>query len=503
MRYRQQGRVRRPRIGIGGAMVLAIILLHPRPVLSAHDPADPLWGCYDPEPGHPTAGERTAFFEKIGEPARLAEQRYGVPAAGLAGMSMLESGYGFTRTAQFANNLFGWKAAQSDAAAYVLTCQPTSDPGNHYHRFASWGEALDQVGARLGTPATRAQYANATRTYQRERAAGTPVTVAVLHWVRQIQQGGYNPDPRYVGRVVRIANNYQSPADAVSPTLNLYQLSQASPPAGSPAAPSPAAPGPSSAPAQSGGLNPRLGPPPPSLPEREIAELTQYFAAPKRQPYMHQSCSEIAAPGYEAVPPGPERPVRCTYRVESTSTKAAIRGVKQATVDAIFPAPARMARWIVDSCLWAGSADLAGCIGFLQTGPAGILQQSSAQFPIAGIVFEDMEAGLMKGYAFRDGLTVQVKDWKNGSEASPTPEQTKAALEEPPLWVSEHARVARGDIGDVKCLDPLAPFDPKHRDDRWRDYVRARFVEALQGDHNLLLLAQVFANYHREACAAP
>jgi hypothetical protein len=160
-----------------------------------------------------------------------------------------------------------------------------------------------------------------------------------------------------------------------------------------------------------------------------------------------------------------------------------------------------MARWILDSCLWGGGADIAKCIGFLQTGPTGILQQSSAQFPIAGIVFEDMEAGLMKGYAFRDGLTVQVKDWKNGSEASPTPEQTKAALEEPPLWVSEHARIARGDIGDVKCLDPSAPFDPKHRDDRWRDYVRARFVEALQGDHNLLVLAQVFANYHREACA--
>jgi hypothetical protein len=139
MRYQQQGRVRWPRIGMGGAMVLAIILFHPRPALSIHDPADPLWGCYDPEPGHPTAGERTAFFEKIGEPTRLAEQRYGVPAAGLAGMSMLESGYGFTRTAQFANNLFGWKAAQSDSASYVLTCQPASDPGNPLPPFRELG----------------------------------------------------------------------------------------------------------------------------------------------------------------------------------------------------------------------------------------------------------------------------------------------------------------------------------------------------------------------------
>lgn len=504
----QRATVPTSRSALASIMVVAVVLISPFLALAGMDPNDKNWGCYDPEPGHPTQADRAAFFEKIRGPVQLAEQRHGVPAAGLAAMSMLESGYGFTRTAQFAKNLFGWKAPKSDQASYVLTCQPASDPGNHYRRFADEAEAIDQVASRLGTQATRAQYADATRAYAGERAAGVPVADAVLHWVQRIQKGGYNPNPAYVGRVIRIANNYQSPGTALSPTLNLYQLSQGPNPVVLPrpvATPPPAVPPATAAPGNAAavppGLNSKLGPPPASLPAAPVATLTQYFA--KRVPYMRQTCSPITVPGYEAVPIGSEQPMRCVYRMMSVSPPARIPGMKEATADVIFPAPERMARWIVDSCVWAGPANPAGCIAFLQTGPSGILQQSSAQFPVAGIVIEDMQAGLMKGYAFRDGLTVQVPGWQNGSEASPTPEQTKAALEQPPFWTSQHARVARGDIGDVKCLDPSAPFDAKIPDDRWRNYVRARFIEALQGDHNLLLLAQVFAHYHPDACPHP
>lgn len=258
-------------------------------------------------------------------------------------------------------------------------------------------------------------------------------------------------------------------------------------------------------------LSPRLGLPPASLPETHVAELVKFFAA--HPPYIRgclddkrtceagEGCKEIALPGYQTIAPGPERPMRCIYHVVSASPSAKIPGIKRATADLIFPTPTRMARWIIDSCLWAGGNDLTDCIAFLKTGPTGILDQSSAQFPISGIVFEDMQPGLMKGYAFRDGLTAKVPGWANGSEASPTPEQTRAGLTAEPSWLSQHARVARADIGDVKCLDPSAPFDADHPDDRWRAYVRTTFVDALQGDHNFLLLAQVFAHYHRSACA--
>ena len=131
------------------ASLLAVCLLAAQPARGAN-PGDPAWGCYDPEPGHPTEAEQAAFFDKVIGPAKAAEIRHGVPAAGIVAMSMLESGYGFTRTAKFANNLFGWKASDSDPAGFVLICQPPSDPGNHYVRFADWAAAIETVSGRLG-----------------------------------------------------------------------------------------------------------------------------------------------------------------------------------------------------------------------------------------------------------------------------------------------------------------------------------------------------------------
>jgi hypothetical protein len=200
------------------------------PALAAHDPSDPAWGCYDPEPSHPTGTEMVAFFDQISAFAKAAEKQHGVPAAGIAAMSMLESGYGFTRTAQFANNPFGWKVSDTDAAAYVLTCQPASDPGNHYRKFTDRGSAVDAVAGRLGLHG-KPEYAKVTEVYAAERAGAVPVAEAVAHWVRGIQRAGYNPSARYPDHVLAIANNYRSPGTTVSSEFNLYVLSEIAPPA--------------------------------------------------------------------------------------------------------------------------------------------------------------------------------------------------------------------------------------------------------------------------------
>jgi Mannosyl-glycoprotein endo-beta-N-acetylglucosaminidase len=481
-------------------LFLTSFLSHTTLAQSPRNPDDPAWGCYDPEPGHPTAAERTAYFEKIKKFAQLAEQKDGVPAAGLAAMSMEESGYGFTRTAQFAHNVFGWKAPETQATSYILTCQPANDRNNHYQRFANYAEAFQSVGRGLGNCSRNTKYVDATRTYAQERAKGVTLNEAVLHWIQGLQRGGYNPDPHYVDRVIRLANDYQSPSDTSSATLNLYQLSQFPPPPGTSIPKKSATESkPDEIAALLGRLNPRLGPPPNSLPDDKVAELTKFFD--KQQPYLREHCTETAVKGYETIPRSPEKPMRCEYQVRSTDPKAKTPLVKTATALVIFPSAQRISRWIVDSCLWAAAGDFERCVAFLATGCRGVIEQSSAQFPVAGIVFEDMTAGLMKGYAFRDGLTVKVAGWDNGSEDSPNDRQTKAALENVPTWTSTVARIARADIHDVKCLDPKAEFNPESRDQRWRNYVRKRFVEALQGDHNLLFLAQVFAYYHPEACA--
>ena len=145
------------------------------------------WGCYDPKPGHPTAGEKESFIEDVSRLAREAENDYGVPATALAAMAALESGYGWTRTAINANNLFGWKYVSDQAAGgrgfWVLECQPPEDVNNRYVAFADRADAVDFVAGRL---ASSDHYRADSMRYQEHRAAGVDVFEAANRWVNGI-----------------------------------------------------------------------------------------------------------------------------------------------------------------------------------------------------------------------------------------------------------------------------------------------------------------------------
>jgi hypothetical protein len=137
------------------------------------DPNNPHWECYSAQPGHPTDAEKSAFIRATAPSAQAAEHTGGPPAAGLLAMSALESGFGFTRTALFANNLFGWKftgqAAADGRQAWVLTCQPASDPNNNYVVFHDGGDSVAFVAGRL---VKMARYATITQHF-------TPTELAV------------------------------------------------------------------------------------------------------------------------------------------------------------------------------------------------------------------------------------------------------------------------------------------------------------------------------------
>src|SRR3954469_17037404 len=84
------------------------------------------WGCHATKPGHPTPDERAAFVREVSELAVKAEKTHGVPASALAAIAIAESGYGYTRIALDANNLFAWKfvpAAADSLKEYVLRCE--------------------------------------------------------------------------------------------------------------------------------------------------------------------------------------------------------------------------------------------------------------------------------------------------------------------------------------------------------------------------------------------
>ncbi|MDF2692610.1 MAG: mannosyl-glycoproteinendo-beta-N-acetylglucosaminidase [Labilithrix sp.] len=188
------------------------------------DPNDPSWDCYAPEPGHPTAAEKAAFFTRNAPAAQEAERTYGVPAAALLAMAAVEGGYGFTRIALFANNAFGYKFTSSSAAggrgAYTLACQPSWDVGNRYITFSNIRDGMLFIGYKLATRADWANYKTATDRYRADRGAGGDVRVAVNAWVDGIADAGYNYDPPTYKRTIKsviAANNLYTYSSALSP----------------------------------------------------------------------------------------------------------------------------------------------------------------------------------------------------------------------------------------------------------------------------------------------
>ena len=185
------------------------------------------WDCYDPQPGHPTATERQAFIDEMRDLTPTVERKYGVPAGALAAMAINESGYGWTRTALHANNLFGWKfyskRAAGDRGSFTLTCQPPEDINNHYVAFLDRADAIDFVAKKL---ALLPWYKSGTDAYRRARADGAEEQGITRKWIATIAQH-YNSQPqRYVQIITQIMNNPLSPSDQVSTTQNLYLLSQ-------------------------------------------------------------------------------------------------------------------------------------------------------------------------------------------------------------------------------------------------------------------------------------
>lgn len=192
------------------------------------------WSCYNPEPGHPTKQEKQAFVNRISQYAVQAEKKHKVPAAAIVAMALVESGYGFTRTARSPNhNIFGWKISAADrksAGGFVLTCQDTTgesgkaDPNRCYRSFQSEEQAVDFVASRLASGFTK-NYKRAFDTYQRDTKDGRSTIERVQAWVAGIADP-YNWKPReYVRIVCRLMRDPINGSNSIDVDTNLYRLS--------------------------------------------------------------------------------------------------------------------------------------------------------------------------------------------------------------------------------------------------------------------------------------
>ena len=202
---------------VGAALALSLAL--------ADSAAAAAWGCYGTKPGHPTAAEREAFIREVSALAVKAERAHGVPASALAAMAIAESGYGWTRLALEANNLFAWKYVRSAAGgrrSYVSECQRGRIRRDRFVVFASRADAVDFVAARL---ATADAYREPTNAYKAARKRGEAAEPAAKAWLSAVASRYSRKPAEFTKKIIRIMNNPAAPGDAVSPDVNLYRLS--------------------------------------------------------------------------------------------------------------------------------------------------------------------------------------------------------------------------------------------------------------------------------------
>lgn len=177
--------------------------------------------CYAPV-HMPSKQEQESFIREIQPAAIKAGKRYGVPAPIIAGMAIVESGYGLTRIAIKSNNIFAFKWPGSTIAKgytkFVLWCQPDWDGGNEYPAFESRSQAMDFVAWRL---ADSRHYRDATAAYQRKISRGADPRQAAIEWLAAIAPI-YNYDPKkYIPMVL---GKVRQPIKGS--TINLWEMTE-------------------------------------------------------------------------------------------------------------------------------------------------------------------------------------------------------------------------------------------------------------------------------------
>lgn len=194
--------------------------------------------------------------------------------------------------------------------------------------------------------------------------------------------------------------------------------------------------------------------------------------------YMEARCEARAFPGWSGFPTQ-----LCRYSVSGAAETAEVV-LLDADDEQLF-------RWIDAACGIAKTNDVAFCAVRLAKHIRG---QSGAQFPVAGMVLEDMDGdGIPNQFAFRDGVTVTVSGVTGGKAGGPSAAENVAARDQPPLRAKVFARIAGttreqyaaySGTANAQAFEGLA----------WLGAVRQAYQQAWGASDNPLLDAWATAN---------
>jgi hypothetical protein len=161
---------------------------------------------------------------------------------------------------------------------------------------------------------------------------------------------------------------------------------------------------------------------------------------------------------------------------------------RTAEVLMLNPGNEQLARWVVNACIEAkGSPDAR----YTEKLCERIRDQSGGQFPVAGIVYEDM-AGPFTIWGFRDGVTVGFQGTINDEPKQVTPEQIRASLERgtPLRYTGSFARLQGTTRDEYKHAGGSTNVEGA----AFLDLNRRLYQAALGHDRNELMIAWAKAN---------
>jgi hypothetical protein len=219
-----------------------------------------------------------------------------------------------------------------------------------------------------------------------------------------------------------------------------------------------------------------------SLPGDAMELVKKYFEANlKKARYMEKQCEPTTYSGWENFPL-----TKCRYTVKDKDGTQ-----KTAVVIMLNPSPEQLARWVVYTCLQIkGSADAQ----YTDKLSRHILNQSGAQFPVAGIVWEDYlpKDGAYEIYCFRNGVCVGIKDIKHRSTAQPTDEEIEKSLTGEVLWSADRARIQSTMREEYKANGGKVDVGSSSKGQRkltWLEVSRELYQAAWDKDRNELMIA--------------
>jgi endoglucanase len=208
--------------------------------------------------------------------------------------------------------------------------------------------------------------------------------------------------------------------------------------------------------------------------------------------YMEQNCQPADHPewiGFETQ--------RCTYSVKDRASGAS----KTATVIMLNPSALKLAEWIMNACTAVQpNRDRRACAERVFR---RVLVQSGGQFPVAGVVYEDIlpADGVYEAYAFRDGVTTIVEGFPHRGTERLTTGQIEKAQSGRALRTASKSAYARP-IGVTRSDYQKANPDSSVDGLDWLKTVRAEYQRAWRSERNALIEAWLRSN-SLQASVAP